>query len=123
MSPTMPTDADANRRRRLLVAALGFLQLEPRARELRLLHGWLSTWNGIGLIAAGMERHGYALSLCKIRDDGWAASFDHHPMLAPDGFATAATPWAAVQRAAWAAMRAGQPEQAARHGRTLHDLN
>jgi hypothetical protein len=38
----MPSHADDDHRRRLLVAALGFLQLEPRAREIRTLHAWLS---------------------------------------------------------------------------------
>jgi hypothetical protein len=101
----MPSHADDDHRRRLLVAALGFLQLEPRAPELRTLHAWLSTWAGIGHIVTGMERQGYAMSLRRIREDGWAATFDRHPMFAPDGFATAATPWAAVQAAAWRAVR------------------
>ena len=33
-----------------LRAALGFLQLPPRAPELKLLHRWLDSWTGIGLI-------------------------------------------------------------------------
>ncbi len=35
-------------------AALGFLQLPPREPELRLLHRWLDTWAGLGLVVAGM---------------------------------------------------------------------
>src|SRR5262245_29875206 len=31
-----------------LRAALGFLQLPPRAPELQLLHRWLDTWAGVG---------------------------------------------------------------------------
>jgi hypothetical protein len=38
---------ELDRRRTLLVAALGFLQLPPRAPELRLLHQWLDTWTGL----------------------------------------------------------------------------
>ena len=38
-----------------LRAALGFLQLPPRAPELRLLHRWL------GLITVGVERQGLRL--------------------------------------------------------------
>jgi hypothetical protein len=45
------------RRRVLLRAALGFLQLLPRATELQLLHRRLDTWSGVSLIAAG---RGYA---------------------------------------------------------------
>ena len=39
-----------------LRAALGFLQLQPRAPELRLLHRWLDSWAGVGLIVVGVER-------------------------------------------------------------------
>lgn len=37
-------------------AALGFLQLRPRACELGILHRWLDSWSGIGHIVVGMER-------------------------------------------------------------------
>jgi len=47
-----------DRRLPTLRAALGFLQLPPRAFELRLLHRWLDTWTGIGLIVVGVERQG-----------------------------------------------------------------
>ena len=88
-----------------LRAALGFLQLSPRAPELRLLHRWLDTWTGVGLITLGVERRGYRLSLSHIADGEWRAVFMGNPMVAPKGFGVAATPWGAVQRAAWAAMR------------------
>jgi hypothetical protein len=48
-----------DRRLATLRAALGFLQLPPRAPELRLLHRWLDTWTGLGLI----DRHGSRISL------------------------------------------------------------
>jgi len=66
-APACSGDAAADRVRRLveltpagrrLRAALGFLQLAPRAPELRLLHRWLDTWNGVGLIAVGLHRAG-----------------------------------------------------------------
>jgi len=40
-----------------LRAAFGFLQVAPRAPELRrrLLHRWLDTWTGLGLIVVGVE--------------------------------------------------------------------
>ena len=46
-----------------LRAALGFLQLPSRAPELRLLHRWLDTWSGVGLIAVGLLRQGWDLQL------------------------------------------------------------
>jgi len=91
-------------RRRNLIAALGFLQLALRAPELRLLHRWLDTWTGLGLLVVGVERQGLRFSLSHIADDEWRATFMAHPMFAPAGFGVAPTPWVAVQRAAWAAV-------------------
>jgi hypothetical protein len=79
-------------------AALVFLQLPPRAPELRLLHRWLDTWTGVGLITVGVERQGYRLSLSHIADREWQATFMAHPLFAPAGFGGAKTPWRAVQR-------------------------
>jgi hypothetical protein len=62
-------------RRVLVVAALGFLGLEPRAPELRTLHAWLSTWAGIELIAAGTARQSYDLQLVRYDERGWQATF------------------------------------------------
>jgi hypothetical protein len=42
--------------RATLRAALGFLAIEPREPELRLLHRWLDSWSGIGLVVAGMAQ-------------------------------------------------------------------
>jgi hypothetical protein len=55
----------ADRRRSLLIAALGFLQLPPQTSALRALHAWLDNWRGLGLIVEGVERQGYRLSLKK----------------------------------------------------------
>ena len=57
-----------------LRAALGFLQLEPRAPELQLLHRWLDTWTGLGLIVVGVERQGRQFSLSHIGEGEWRAS-------------------------------------------------
>ena len=66
-----------DRRLALLRAALGFLQLPPRAPELRLLHRWLDTWTGLGLIVVGVERQGLRFSLSHTEPDaagmgGWS---------------------------------------------------
>lgn len=72
-----------DRRRALLLAALGFLQLEPRSiagygtalhgrRGLEALHACLDSWRGLGVIVDGMQRRGYAVSLRMI--DAWIAS-------------------------------------------------
>jgi hypothetical protein len=76
-----------------LRAALGFLQLEPRAPELQLLHRWLDTWTGVGLIAVGVERQGYRLSLSHIAEGEWRAMFMGDAMISPAGYGVAATPW------------------------------
>jgi hypothetical protein len=86
-------DVDA----RLFRAALGFLQLPPRAPELRLLHRGLDTWTGVGLIAVGVERQGLRLSMSHIAENEWRARFMSSPMFAPEGFGVAPTPWRAVQ--------------------------
>jgi hypothetical protein len=97
---TRPEELDHRGRR--LRAALGFLRLPPTEPELQLLHRWLDTWIGVGLITVGVERHGMRLSLSHIADDEWRAMFmDDNPRLAPRGFGVAPTPWRAVQRAAW----------------------
>ena len=97
----------ADRRRSLLVAALGFLSLDISrshiAPPLAALHSWLDTWRGVGLIVDGMRRQGYRVSLREI--DAWVASFRHDPMVSDDGFGSAPTPWGAVQEAAWVAVK------------------
>jgi hypothetical protein len=93
-------------RGRRLRAALGFLQLPPRASELQLLHRWLDTWAGIGLIAVGLHRQGRDLQLTQYGDDNWRATFFPvgiaHSIVG--GSAWEPTPWRAVQRAAWEAL-------------------
>jgi hypothetical protein len=61
-------------RARTLRAALGFLQLPAHSPELRLLHGLLDSWSGLGLIVAGMTRHGFQLGLGQ-RTGFWLAVF------------------------------------------------
>jgi hypothetical protein len=92
-----------------LRAALGFLELPLRAPELHLLHRWLDSWVGVGLITVGVERLGYRLSLSHIAEGEWRAQFSAHPMWASMGYGVAPTPWRAVQIAAWAAVKRGEP--------------
>ena len=86
-----------------LRAALGFLQLPPRAPELQLLHPWLDSWTGVGLIAVGLHRQGWDLQFTQYGDGNWRATFyvtgAAHSIVG--GSAWEPTPWRAVQRAAW----------------------
>ena len=97
-----------NRRRSLLAAAVGFALLrfrddrEPAA--VRALHGWLSTWSGIGHVAHGMARQGFDLSLTRYDGLGWRATFyvtgrEHSPTTATAS-TFAPTPFRAVHGAA-----------------------
>lgn len=97
---------DLARRRRLLIAALAAARLAPSARAVSTLahcQGWLDRWSGVGLIAAGMARQGFDLELTRFGDEGWRATFSPagraHSVVS--GSAWEATPWRAVQRAAW----------------------
>jgi hypothetical protein len=100
-------------RRALLVAALGFVQLRraERTPALAALQRWLGSWRGIGAIVAGMDRQGYDLELSRLDGLGWRASFyvtgRIHSFTEATGTAFEPTPWRAVQRAAWLALRAG----------------
>ena len=72
---------------------------------LEIFRTWLSGWRGVGLVAAGMGRQGYDLSLTRYADLGWRATFyvsgrEHSPTGAAAS-AFEATPLGAVQVAAW----------------------
>jgi hypothetical protein len=97
--------AELHARARCLRAALGFLRIPPTEPELQLVHRWLDTWTGLGLVTVGVERLGYRLSLGHIAQDEWRVMFMGDPMISARGFGVAPTPWRAVQRAASAASR------------------
>ena len=105
---TRRVSTDGNRRVKHLCAALGFLRIESGAPELRLLHRWLDSWAGIGLIVVGMRRQGFQVSLGEHGAGQWIVVFysgrGGHETVAAAGAAQAPTPWGAVQRAAWAAV-------------------
>lgn len=102
----MPSATDARARR--LRAALGFLRLPPIEPELLLLHHWLDSWEGVGLVGPGMARHGWDLQFTAYGDGHWRATFyvtgKAHSVFG--GSAWERTPWRAVQVAGWAAVRA-----------------
>jgi hypothetical protein len=99
---------DDDRRRKLLVAALGFAQIRSELPAVCAVKTWLGSWNGIGLIAAGMARQDFDLQLIRFDGRGWRCTFyvtgiEHSPV-ASTGTAFEPAPWTAVQRAAWAVM-------------------
>ncbi len=98
-------DPGLARRRALLTTALAALRVATREPELELLHRWLDTWTGIGLIATGMARQDYDLQLTRYADRGWRATFyvsgREHSLTGDTGSAWESTPWRAVQVAAW----------------------
>src|SRR5215470_18602514 len=113
-------------RARLLRAALGFLSLEPREPELRLLHRCFDTWRGIGDVVAGMARQEYDLELRRYNGRGWRATFFlsgfEHSRTPDAGSAWARSPWEAVQRAAAAELcRREAPEPASTDWTTTDD--
>jgi hypothetical protein len=87
-----------DRRRASLFPALGFLQLPPRAPS----HASSTAGSTPGPASAGLR-----FSMSHIGEGEWRAQFSAHPMWASAGYGVAATPWRAVQIAAWAALRTG----------------
>jgi len=91
---------------RRLRAALAAVLVQPGAPELALVHKWLDSWRGIGLLAGGLHRVGYDLDLRQYGDGHWRASFYvtglAHSILG--GSAWEPTVWRAVQRAGWDAI-------------------
>ena len=53
----------------------------------------------------GVERLGHRLSLTHVAEGEWRVVFAGHPLFAPVGYGVAATPWGAVQKAAWAVIK------------------
>jgi len=89
----------------LLRAAVSFALVPPTDSELHVLHRWMDCWRGVGEIVTGMNRQGYWLHLSNVDAGTWRATFSRESMISADGFGAGDTPWRAVQRAAWAALR------------------
>jgi hypothetical protein len=100
-----------DQRGRLLGAAMGFaaLRAAPRHPTLAALHGWLDSWR-VGDVVVGMHRQGYDVQLTQYDERGWRATFYvsgmEHSATSSTPSAWEATPWRAVQRAAFDALRA-----------------
>jgi hypothetical protein len=43
--------------------------------ELRLMHDWLDSWYGLGLMVEGMKRQGWDLQLTAYAARAWRANF------------------------------------------------
>jgi hypothetical protein len=98
-------ELDARGRR--LRAALAAVLVRASAPEPALVHRWLDSWAGIGLVVVGMVHQGFRVDLGDHGAGRWIAIFYRggggHQPIEPAGTAQEATPWRAVQRAAWAA--------------------
>jgi len=89
-----------------LKSALAAVLVPTHAPELQLVHRWLDTWSGFGAIAAGMRRAGWDLSSPNTATaTGGRRSTSGQAHSIVGGSAWEATPWRAVQLAAWDAMR------------------
>jgi len=58
-------------------AALAAVLVCAEAPELRLIHDWLDTWSGLGLIVVGMSHQGCTVSLGEHGVGRWLAVFFH----------------------------------------------
>jgi len=97
------SEAPLDARSRLLRAAVGFALVPPTEPEVRILHGWLDSWRGIGDAVRGMERLGWDLQLTEYDAERWRATFfaASHAHSIVGGSAWEPTAWRAAQRAAW----------------------
>jgi hypothetical protein len=88
-------------------AALSAALVRYDAPELRLVHEWLDSWSGIGLIIAGMTHQGWDVQITAYAARDWGANFFPvgiaHSVVG--GTAWEPTPWRAVQWAAWEAVK------------------
>jgi hypothetical protein len=94
-------------RGRRVRAALATVLVPDTALELRLVREWLDNWSSIGLIIAGIKHQGWDVRLSTYTARDWRATFFPvgiaHSVVG--GSAWEPTPWRAVQRAAWEAIR------------------
>jgi hypothetical protein len=102
-------------RRHVILTALAALQLQwredppPVVQDLRQA---LGSWKGVGLLVDGLLAQERDVELAHY-PSGWRAAVYHagptHSLVRGTGEARAATPWEALQQAAWEALAAGEP--------------
>jgi hypothetical protein len=51
--------------------------VRDKALELRLLHQWLDSWMGIGLVVVGMSHLGFTVSLGEHGAGRWMVTHEH----------------------------------------------
>jgi hypothetical protein len=94
-------------RGRRLCAALAAALVPDNAPEVQLVRRWLDNWSGVGLVLAGMASQGWGVHLTACAACGWRATFfpvgSAHSIVGCSAWAP--TPWRAVQRAWWAAVK------------------
>jgi hypothetical protein len=101
-----PARSRSEERRRVLRTTLLCLQFPPTEPELASLQRAFDSWKGLGMIADGLARQGLRLWLTHVGPREWRCTLmGDNPLLAHRGYGVAPTPWAAVQRAGWAALR------------------
>jgi len=88
----------------LLRAAVGFA-LVPTEPELRLPHRWPDSWRGCRRRRYENEPARVLATPEQYRRRTWHVTFSRESMISAHGFGAGDTPWRAVQRAAWAALR------------------
>lgn len=98
---------ELDRARGRLRAALAAALVQADEPELALVHRWLDSRRGVGLLAVGLHRVFYDLDLRQYGDGHWRASFYvtglAHSILG--GSAWEPTAWRPIQRAGWDAMQ------------------
>jgi hypothetical protein len=72
---TMPVPVELDTRGRRLRAALAAVLVRHNAPELPLVHEWLDTSAGLGLVVAGMTRQGWDVQLTAYAARDWRANF------------------------------------------------
>jgi len=90
-------EVDARGRR--LRAALAAVLVRAHAPELALVHRWLDSWAGLGLVVAGMTHQGWDVQLTAYAARDWRANFFPVGIARSivGGSAWEPTPWRAVQ--------------------------
>lgn len=98
MSAVVGLDARGKRLRAALAAVL----VGDDRPEFRVIHEWLNSWAGVGLICDGMAHQGWDLQLTAYAASNWRGTFVPigiaHSIVGGTGDERA--PWRATQRAA-----------------------